>query len=263
MCGGSDHGVSTHLGAPVLGPSLLVLLRHGESVGNVADRQAREQRVGRLDLKARDADVELSPTGCEQADAIGRYLAELPESACPTVMLTSPYARAADTAARALAASGLSIPCRADERLRERELGVFDGLTSAGVREEYPEEAERRQRLGKFYYRPPGGESWADVVLRVRGVLADVGGWPSSERLWVFTHQAVITCFRYLLEGLSEAQILDIDGSVPVPNGSTTTYRRGPAGFPQLVEYAATAAVEVAGAEPTREPEHAGQGSEV
>ena len=219
--------------------------------------------MDRLDLTTRDADVVLSPAGREQAEAIGRQLAALPETSRPTVVLTSPYARAAETAARALATSGLSIACRADERLRERELGVFDGLTSAGVRAEYPEEAARRQRLGKFYYRPPGGESWADVVLRVRGVMAEVGDRPSSERLWVFTHQAVITCFRYLLEGLTEEQILDIDRTIPVPNGSTTTYRRGPAGLPQLVEYAATTVVRVGGAEPTKEPEHAGRGSEV
>ena len=38
-----------------------------------------------------------------------------------------------------------------DERLRERDLGILDGYTGGGIRERYPEEAERRDRIGKFY----------------------------------------------------------------------------------------------------------------
>ena len=64
---------------------------------------------------------------------------------------------------------------RTDERLRERDFGAFDGMTGAGIREQYPDEAKRRDLLGKFYYRPPGGESWADVALRVRSLLFTEG----------------------------------------------------------------------------------------
>ena len=48
-------------------------------------------------------------------------------------------------------------------------------MTGAGIREQYPDEAQRRDLLGKFYYRPPGGESWADVALRIRSLLATEG----------------------------------------------------------------------------------------
>ena len=63
---------------------------------------------------------------------------------------------------------------RLDERLRDRELGVLDRLTRRGVEARHPEEAELRRRLGKFYHRPAGGESWADIALRVRTALADL-----------------------------------------------------------------------------------------
>ena len=56
----------------------LVLVRHGESVGNVADREAIAAKAHRLDLEARDADVELSEEGQKQADALGEHLASLP-----------------------------------------------------------------------------------------------------------------------------------------------------------------------------------------
>jgi len=167
----------------------------------------------------------------------------------------------ASTAELALAKAGLATSVMRDERLRERELGLFDGLTGTGIRAEYADEARRREHLGKFYYRPPGGESWCDVALRVRSFLSDVGTRPATDRLWIFTHQAVITCFRYVLEGMDETAVLELDRTVDVPNASTTTYRRGPAGVPELVEYASSAVVQARGATPTKEPEHAGRGS--
>jgi broad specificity phosphatase PhoE len=205
------------------GPGRLVLVRHGESVGNLADAQAREQGAARLDLDARDADVELSETGRRQADALGAWMAQ--RSNLPDLVLSSPYARALETARRAVAGTPLEITL--DERLRERDLGLFDGLTGAGIREEYAHEAERRKRVGKFYYSPPSGESWADVVLRVRSLLADLRHGFDGARVWMFTHQAVIMTFRYVLEGLTEQELLEIDRSTTIPNASLTAYRRG------------------------------------
>jgi broad specificity phosphatase PhoE len=244
-----------------LGPAQLVLVRHGESIGNLADRAAREAGAPRLDLQDRDADVPLSDKGNEQAEALGSHLAGVPLNARPTAVLSSPYRRSADTARIALETAGLDVPLLYDERLRERELGVFDGLTGAGIRAEYSAEASRREHLGKFYYRPPGGESWCDVALRVRSLLRDIGTRPATDRLWIFTHQAVITSFRYVLERMDEAEVLELDRSVNVPNASTTTYRRGVAGVPVLVDYASSTAVEAAGSQATHEPDHAGSGS--
>ena len=139
-------------------------------------------------------------------------------------MLSSPFVRAADTARRAAAPLGL--PVRYDERLRERDFGAFDGMTSRGIRERYPEEAERRQLLGKFWYRPPGGESWADVALRVRSVLATEALRHDGERLLVVSHQAVVMVFRYVLEELDEQQLLDVDRREQVANASVTRYQR-------------------------------------
>ena len=139
-------------------------------------------------------------------------------------MLTSPYRRAAETADRALQRLGIEpVP---DERLRERDLGVFDGLTGTGIRARFPEEAARRSKLGKFYYQPPSGESWADVVLRVRGLLDDLRHGYDGERVWMFTHQAVIMAFRYTLEGLGEQELLDVDREVQIPNASFTRFLR-------------------------------------
>jgi broad specificity phosphatase PhoE len=141
-------------------------------------------------------------------------------------VLSSPFARAAATAERAVASSGLDLTIRFDERLRERDFGAFDGMTREGIREEYPDEARRRDLLGKFYYRPPGGESWADVALRVRSLLATEALRHDGERLLCVSHQAVIMVFRYVLEELAESQLLEIDRSEQVANASVTRYLR-------------------------------------
>ena len=116
------------------GPTAIWLIRHGESMGNLADVQAHADGAGRLELDVRDPDVPLSPTGESQADALGRWLAGLPPEERPTTVLSSPFARAAATADRAVAASGLDLTIRYDERLRERDFGAFDGMTGGGIR---------------------------------------------------------------------------------------------------------------------------------
>jgi broad specificity phosphatase PhoE len=239
------------------GPVELTLVRHGESLGNQADSAARDAGAERLDLDERDADVALSDTGREQADAVAAWVKGAGSMGPPTLVISSPYRRAAETARRT--ASALGVDLVLDERLRERDLGVFDGLTGVGIRARYPEEAERRTKLGKFYYQPPSGESWADVSLRVRSLLADLRQGFDGERLWLFTHQAVIMSFRYVLEGLDEEELLDIDREVRIPNASLTTYRRDGKRL-ELVSFADTAAVDAADADVTHEEPQAGAG---
>ena len=217
------------------GPSAVFLVRHGESMGNVADARAQASGAGRLELDVRDPDVPLSDTGRAQATALGRWLAELPDEDRPTVVISSTFARALTTAD--LAVQGLGLRVRTDERLRERDFGAFDGMTGAGIREQYPDEAGRRDVLGKFYYRPPGGESWADVALRIRSLLATEALRSDGERLLLVAHQAVIMVFRYVLEELTEQELLDVDRREQVANASVTRYETGAGGGLELVAY--------------------------
>lgn len=226
----------------------LVLVRHGESLGNVADALARDRGEGRLELDTRDPDTPLSERGEQQAHVLARHVASTGPR--PDVVLSSPYARAAMTAR--IVAGALDLEPLLDERLRERDLGIFDGLTGLGIREHHPEEAERRARLGKFYYRPPGGESWTDVALRVRDVLRDLAQLYADRRVWVFTHQAVIMSFRLALERLDEATLLDVDRHEPLPNCSLTRYRRDGAAL-ELAAFADTGYLESSEVEATRE----------
>ncbi|WP_427173106.1 histidine phosphatase family protein [Arthrobacter sp. 92] len=208
------------------GMTELVLVRHGESEGNVAATQAREAGAHVIDVPARDADVELSATGRDQALALGRLLSEVPDERRAAAVWSSPYVRARQTAELAVDAAGWPARVMVDERLRDRELGILDMLTSAGVEARLPEEAARRRWLGKFYYRPPGGESWADVVLRLRTLVNDLDRRHSGQRVLLVCHDALILLFRYILEDLSEREVLDIAATSTILNASVTRFAR-------------------------------------
>ncbi|WP_432511383.1 histidine phosphatase family protein [Kineococcus sp. SYSU DK001] len=209
-------------------PAGIVLVRHGQSTGNLADARARSSHAEVVEVAERDADVPLSSLGRAQARAVARWLAEDPQAPpVPEVIVSSPYQRAHDTAlavAQELAGRGADLAVRTDERLRERDLGWWDGLTGLGVRARFPEEAERRQRIGKFYYRPPGGESWCDVALRVRSLLATLREEHAGRQVLLVSHQAVIMNFRLVLEDLDERTLLELDAREPLANCSVTAY---------------------------------------
>jgi broad specificity phosphatase PhoE len=199
----------------------LLLVRHGESLANVAAAEAYASGALRIAVPARDADVELSATGVAQAEALGRHLGSLDPVDRPAALWVSPYRRARQTASLALQAAGLELPTTVDERLRDRELGILDTLTWQGVEQLHPEEAARRRFLGKYYHRPPGGESWVDVGQRLRSALRDIADSGAS-RVLVVTHDAVVMLIRAVLEGIEEAELLELSRTDPIKNASIT-----------------------------------------
>jgi broad specificity phosphatase PhoE len=199
----------------------LILVRHGESIGNVAREEAESTGALSIAMPMRDADVPLSELGVQQARAVGRWLAE-DQGQRPDAVWSSPYLRARQTARTALAELADPPALRQDERIRDRELGVLDLLTRRGVGVRFPAEAERRSWLGKFYYRPPGGESWVDLVLRIRAFLADLERGPWHGRHLIVSHDAVILLFRYVCEQLDEDSVFQIARSGSVTNASVS-----------------------------------------
>jgi len=203
----------------------LWLVRHGESVGNVAATAAETARAEVIDLATRDADVPLSTTGAEQARALAAALHGGPVT--PQVAWLSPYVRAQQTFALSMeGVEGVAGVERVltDERLRDRELGILDLLTRWGVAARHPEEADRRARLGKYYHRPPGGESWADVSLRLRSFLRDALADDARVGL-VVAHDAVVMLLVALLTGMDETRLMQFASTNPVLNASVTRLR--------------------------------------
>lgn len=204
-------------------PRFLWLIRHGESIGNVARHKAEKDKAKIIDTPCREPDVELSEKGVEQSESLGKWFALQTEK--PTIIYSSPYLRTQLTAKILLNHSKIDLPIKSDERLRERELGIFDCLTKDGAMEKYPELCDLRERWGKFYFRPPGGESWADVIVRLRSFIETDLSKLAEENVLIVTHEVVIRCFRYILEDLNETQIMAIDKASDVENGAITSYQ--------------------------------------
>ena len=243
-------------------PQVLWLVRHGQSAGNVAREAAEVAKSPLIDIATRDMDTPLSPLGCEQAAALGRWFGAMPPAEQPTVVLCSPYVRAIETTRLLLAAAGIepdALTVQRDERLREKEFGALDRLTKLGIRQKYPDLAQQRAHVGKFYFRPPGGESWCDVILRLRSVIDTVTREYRRERVLIVGHQVIVNCFRYLLERMTEQDVLAMDRANDVPNCSVTSYEFDPAAGRsgklrvRLINF--VAALTEAGAPVTAEPD--------
>jgi broad specificity phosphatase PhoE len=244
-------------------PERLWIVRHGESAGNVARDAAYAAGLAEIDISHRDVDVPLSALGEEQARALGTWFAARPVAERPNVVLASPYLRARDTGMIIAHAGGVAPDAKTiiDERLREKEFGVLDRLTKVGIEQKFPEQATLRARIGKFYFRPPGGESWCDVILRLRSVLDTISLHHSRQgsRVLIVAHQVIVLCMRYLIEELTESEILSIDRAGEVANCGVTEYVLDTAaasdGKLRLRTYNFVAPLEEAGAPVTSRPD--------
>src|SRR5580658_7112491 len=116
------------------------------------------------------SDAPLTDVGLQQAAAAAKHLA----SAGLDVIVTSPLQRAVRTAEEVAGVTGA--PLVTDEGFRETDFGAWEGLTFAEVREKWPSEVATW--LADPAVAPPGGESFAEVSIRVTDALHRVlAGW--------------------------------------------------------------------------------------
>ncbi|GHG50322.1 histidine phosphatase family protein [Streptomyces griseocarneus] len=229
------------------GLTQLTAIRHGQSTANVLFAEAAENGSAEVPLEGCDAQVPLSELGRLQARAAGRWFASLEPGDRPDLVISSPYLRALQTwdgmAAQAREQGCTPPSVLVDERLRDREMGVFELLTPAAIRTRAPEEAARRERVGEWFYRPPGGESLADVTLRIRDFLTEIGDSALGRRVALVAHDAVVVALRHALAGLGSPA----PEAAPVANASVTRWE-GDGTHLHLAEFGTTTHLK----EPTR-----------
>jgi broad specificity phosphatase PhoE len=203
-------------------PTHLVIVRHGQSERNVEKDAVREAPAAHtFGSGLRDMDTQLTETGRRQSRAVGEYLSKHYEF---DAIFCSPYVRTAETAKEIVSKLGRKPHHVTEERLREIEFGVLDGLTAKGIEAKYPDEHARRKKEGKYYYRPPGGESRPDVALRVQSFLGTLVRDYRQKSILIVTHSVVVLIFRRLLERWGEAEYLDVDREQDVLNCSLAIY---------------------------------------
>jgi probable phosphoglycerate mutase len=206
--------------------SELILVRHGQSLSNVAFPAADAKGLLDAEVSGRDADVPLTDLGEAQAAAVGGWLASLPVEELPEVVITSPYLRARETWRIAAEASGLALPApKTDDRLVDRMLGDLEMLTRAAIAKRFPAEAGRRTEAGEYRYAPPNGESFADVEARLASFLADLNVEHAGERVVVVAHDAVVLMMRATIERLSWDEVVAVERAAGnVRNASITQF---------------------------------------
>ena len=116
-------------------PSHLVIVRHGESERNVAKDIAKSKGAHTYGSGLRDMDTPLTKEGIRQARSTGEHLAKEYDF---DAIFTSPYQRTVQTAEKILEQMHAKPPLKGEERIREIEFGILDGLTSDGMKNEVP-----------------------------------------------------------------------------------------------------------------------------
>jgi 2,3-bisphosphoglycerate-dependent phosphoglycerate mutase len=210
-------------------PSRLVIVRHGESGRNVAKQIAKSKGDHLFGSDIRDIDVSLTTRGHTEARVTGAHLAKKYNKDNFDVIFASPYRRTVQTAKHIRGKMKARIPLVPEERLREIEFGILDGLTTEGIKWKYPDEFSRRERIGKYWYRPPGGESRPDVALRVHSFLGALTRDYRRKKVLVVCHSVVVLVFRRLLERWGERKYMKTEAEDDVRNCSVTIYEYRPA----------------------------------
>jgi broad specificity phosphatase PhoE len=174
-------------------PSRLILVRHGETVGNSSIRY-----YGRTD-------VALSDLGRAQMRAAARWLRARFDDTHLVPVFTSPLQRAIESA-RLIAGPDMT-PIEIAE-FAEVDFGLFEGLTAEEIAQQYPDEFRlwNRDRLAP-YYGYPGGERRADFTARVNHgierMLSMLDGLRPSSHALLVAHRGVIRTITQRLAGVA------------------------------------------------------------
>lgn len=211
-------------------PQNIVLVRHGESEYNAERALVRNGKRKRYSEKAkntRNADIELTKNGIEQARATGKFLKNQYKNF--DVVFVSPFRRAQQTAECILEAWGGKKPrIVIEDRVREKEFGVFHAITREEIKKKYPDWHFLREVEGKYYFRPPGGENYPDIALRLHSFIGTLARDWRKQNVLIAAHSSILLAFHKLMTRMTEAEVLDLDRRDEIKNCGIIAYRLDP-----------------------------------
>jgi broad specificity phosphatase PhoE len=171
----------------------LWLVRHGQTDWNVKGRWQGQ------------ANPPLNSTGCEQAQALVNELADVKFEA----IYSSDLQRAFETALAV--ARDKDLPVRVDLRLREINLGKWEGMLGTEIAQKYPILWAEREN-NPLDSRPPGGESVLDLVQRIIPAISDISGKHLWGSVLIVSHGLALAVFLCHIRGLPLQQAF---GQIP------------------------------------------------
>jgi broad specificity phosphatase PhoE len=177
----------------------LILIRHGESVGN-------RERIFAINPH----ELPLTELGYQQAREAGGLIAQRFEV---ELVVASPYVRAHETAR--VIAEVLGVPVEIEPNLYERDVGALRGKSYDSVRTAAEYDRER-----PWDWRPEGGESFRDVEARVGPILDRLAHAHRSRDVAVVSHGGVMmTLWAYITRNWDGAHVPRNCGMILVEHG--------------------------------------------
>jgi broad specificity phosphatase PhoE len=180
---------------------ILYLARHGETDLNIDDRY---QGSSNLPLNAR---------GLQQAASLATRV-----PAGVVAVVSSPQLRAYQTAQAVAATTALALETQV--WLRERDFGVFEGLSQAEVQHRYPQ-LWVQNVVQQWNGAPPGGETVNQVVQLVADGLQALRAQYKEQAIVLVTHGFVVRAVRFLLSGIPQDEFFALP---KIGNGEFLTF---------------------------------------
>lgn len=194
-------------------PDELVIVRHGESIGNI------ETVDKKTDGNIPNHEYPLTDRGIEQC----RYVQEYLKNCSFTLGFVSTFKRSQQSFNIILPGQ----PHIEDPRINEWWKGIFHSMTKNEIAQHYPGENVVRKKEGSYHYRPPQGESGMDVDVRILSFLQMISTAGLAQKVFISGHGRWIVSLLRLIQGrpVSDFEIMQKDKEHFPANGSLTIVR--------------------------------------
>jgi broad specificity phosphatase PhoE len=180
---------------------VLWLVRHGQTDWNLQGRYQGH------------ADPPLNAVGLAEAARAAQELSR-PEVVKLDAIFCSDLLRAVQTAEQIAAATGLT--CFVDPRLREVNLGVWEGMLSTDIKQNFPAEIEARRR-DPVGYRPPGGETLGEVAGRIFQAVDEITAQYPGGQVAVVSHGLALAVLIARAQGVEPGRAYELIPPNAVP----------------------------------------------
>lgn len=218
----------------------IVFIRHGESLGNKlkipGERYYPPEALAQLE-GLKEHETPLTDQGRHQAMVAGRWLRRT--FGVPNIIYHSGYQRTEDTANLILDAyrdgsRAIDIPVVRSNLLRERRAGYVFRMSKEDVETHFPWLETYYARVGPFAARPPGGESYEDMMERLRQFHQIV---PRVPLVFVVGHNGTFLANDCLLQNWSLDKADKEIAAGGSENCGVTVYKRNERGTLSFAEY--------------------------
>ncbi len=171
------------------------ILRHGHS---------ERQKTDILSSWPEKKPLPLTPKGRKQVQTLAKRL----KNEKIDLIISSDLLRTKETAQ--IVAKELNSQVRYDKRLRESDMGVFNGkhIDEFGVYFRREGETPPQHYLRRFQEGPPKGETWVDVQKRIQALVQDMERKYRGKTILLISHEVPLTLLEGLMQGFSREELI-------------------------------------------------------